>query len=333
MAMIHTKLNPPLRPSASFAVFWTAFHFAAVRFLAIVLAAGLFVGTVRCVSAQETAAYPNGTSGIKAGTVPPPGYYWLMYNRLYEARRTVDHNGDTVTGPGGVPLGLDVNAYANVHRFIHVTNYKVLGADFAWNAVLPLVGVDTEVAAYGIRDSAFKVADINIEPFVIEWHRPRYDFGYVYGVFFPTAERSVARAALPGKNFWTNYFGVAGTYYFDDERTWSISALSRYEICSKRRDADITPGDNFSFEWGLARNVEKTLDVGVSGYCSWQTTLDSGSDVTYYNTRDRVYGIGPEVQYFSMKYKLGYHFRYWWEFDARDRSQGTIATLTIVKPF
>jgi hypothetical protein len=283
--------------------------------------------------AQETAEYPNGTSGLKAGTVPPPGHYWLMYNRLYEARDSRDSNGRQETGANGEPLGLDVNAFANVHRFIHVTDKKIFGADYAWNCVVPLVGIDTKIAAYDVADSAFRIGDINLEPFVIEWHKPQYDFGFVYGMFCPTAERNDERPALPGKKFWTNYFGVAGTYYFDDDRNWALSALSRYEVCSKRTDKDIDPGDNFSFEWGLSRNVGKVLDVGVSGYCSWQTTLDSGSDVTYYNTRDRVYGIGPEIQYFSTKYKFGYHLRYWWEFDARDRSQGTIATLTIVKPF
>ena len=46
-------------------------------------------------------------------------------------------------------------------------------------------------------------------------------------------------------------------------------------MLTQRQDGvDIRVGDNFSFEWGLGRNVEKICDVGVSGYCSWQTTLD-----------------------------------------------------------
>jgi hypothetical protein len=101
---------------------------------------------------------------------------------------------------------------------------------------------------------------------------------------------------------------------------------------SRRRDRDITPGDNFSFEWGVGRNFDKTLDIGVSGFCSWQVTLDKGSDVTYTNVRDRAFGIGPEIQFFSVKHKLGYHFRFWWEYGVRDRTEGTIATLTLVKP-
>jgi len=280
---------------------------------------------VQAAAAQETAPYPNGTSGIKAGTVPPPGYYWLIYNRLYEA--------DEIRAPDGSLLAdADITGFANVHRFVNVTEHKILGADFAWNCVVPLVAIDSRISTFGVDNQEFRIGDLNLEPFILEWHEPRYDFGYLYGLFAPTASRDDARPALPGKAHWTHYVGAAGTYYFDDERTWSASILSRYEIATRRRDKDITAGDNFSFEWGLARNFNKTCDMGVSGFCSWQTTLDRGADVTYTNVRDHVYGIGPEINYFSTKYKLGYQFRCWWELDAVDRTQGTIATLTFVKP-
>jgi hypothetical protein len=113
-----------------------------------------------------------------------------------------------------------------------------------------------------------------------------------------------------------------------------LSFLSRYEMPTRRQDGvDVRAGNNFSFEWGLASNVQKTYDIGVSGYCSWQTTLDRGSDVTYVNVHDRSFAAGPEVQYFSPTFNVGYHLRAWWEFGVRDRTQGEIITLTIVKPF
>jgi hypothetical protein len=256
-----------------------------------------------------------------------------MYNRLYEADNSIGPHGEAAVDGLGNPIDLDLTVYANVHRFIYSTDYEVFGAKYAWNFVIPLVAVDVNLTNYGINETEFRIADFNIEPIVIEWHEPRYDFGYVYGLFAPTAGRNDARPAIPGKAHWTNYVGAAGTYYFDDDRTWAASILSRYEIASKRDDKDIRPGDNFSFEWGLSRNFDKTLDIGVSGYCSWQLTLDKGSDVTYTNVRDRVYGIGPEINYFSPKLNLGYNLRYWWEFEAVDRPQGTIACLTIVKPY
>lgn len=285
------------------------------------------------VQGQETAPYPNGTSGLLAGTVPPPGHYWLMYNRLYTADVLKSPDGGVATAADGGPLGLDFEALANVHRFIYVTDKKIWGADYAWNFVVPFVAIDAQIASAGIDDVDFKIGDMNVEPFVMEWHKPRYDFGFVYGFFSPTAHRSDTRPSLPGKDFWTNYAGLAGTYYLDEERTWSASILSRYEVPTKRMHKDITPGNNLSFEWGIGKTFQETSTFGVSGYCSWQTTLDRGSDVTYPNVLDHVYGIGPEVQYFSPEHKVGFHFRYWWEFDARDRPEGTIMTLTLVKPF
>jgi hypothetical protein len=82
--------------------------------LALVFALCAFASSAFC---QETAEYPNGTSGLKAGTIPPPGRYWLMYNRIYQTTRLMDANGDAVTGAGCQPLGMDVTGYANVHAF------------------------------------------------------------------------------------------------------------------------------------------------------------------------------------------------------------------------
>ncbi len=75
------------------------------------------------------------------------------------------------------------------------------------------------------------------------------------------------------------------------------------------------------------------LDVGLSSYASWQMTDDKGKDVADPSTHDRIFGIGPEIHYFLPKYGFGIQFRHWTEFGGRDRSQGQITTLTLVKPF
>lgn len=295
------------------------------------LGAWLLIATM--AAAQETAPYPNGTSGLKCGTTPPPGRYWLCYDRIYDSHDSVGPNRQSAVDANGNPLNFDLLAWANVHRFLWSTDYEILGAKYAWNFVIPAVAIDIDISNYGVHETGFHIADINIEPFVIEWKKPRYDFGFVYGLFAPTAQRNDFHPSLPGKAHFTNYAGLAGTYYFDEERTWTASVLSRYEIASVRQEKDIRAGDNFSFEWGIAKNINKTIDVGVSGYCSWQTTLDKGSDVNYPNVKDRAFAIGPEVQSFFPKYKFGYHLRAWREFGVIDRTQGTIITFTFVKPY
>lgn len=284
----------------------------------------LWLATGAVAAGQETSHYLNGTSGLKAATLPPPGNYWLAYNYAYSA--------DQLPRSNAPPLDVDVDTYASAHRFVFVTDKKLFGADYAWNFVVPFVWNSVEITDFGIQDSSTTFGDFFLEPFVIEWHKPRYDFGFVYGLVAPTGQRDINRPSLPGKNCWTNYFGFGGTWYFDEKRTWTASLLSRYEIHTQRRDLDLVPGDDFSFEWGLGKTFEETMTVGVSGYCAWHVTADRGPDVIS-PTHNRACAMGPEVQAFFPKLKLGLQARSWWEFAVKDRTQGHILTVTFVKPF
>jgi hypothetical protein len=298
-----------------------------VALLAVLLGSGVASGQA---IGNIGGAYPNGTSGLLAGTVPPPGQYWLMYNRFYHAPITTDASGEPATAPGGGPLGFHLNTFVNAHRVVTVTDKKIWGATYAWNFVVPLVGIDVNIDAFGVHDQNFTVADMNVEPFVIEWHAERYDVGFVFGLFAPTAPYDANQPALPGRDYWTLYPGLAGTYYFDDEKTWNLSFLSRYEVHTQREASDFRRGDDLSFEWGLGKKIEAAAQLGVSGYCSWQTTDNTGTGAF---SRDRGYGIGPEFQFFSVQHKCGIHVRHWFEFANQNRTEGTITTLTIVKPF
>ena len=282
--------------------------------------------------AQESYRYALGTSGLKAATVPPPGNYWLFYNFIYSADQLLDGAGNPAKDAAGNPVDFDVYAYANAHRFVFVTDHKILGADFSWNFAVPFVGTDLKITNYGVADSSFALGDIYVEPFVIEWHLPQIDFGVGYGLIAPSGQRRLDRPSLPGKEYWTHYPVFGATYYFDEERTWTAAMLGRYEINTELQGRDYRPGDHFNFEWGIGKTI-KTLDVGVSGYCDWQTTSDSGTDEANTGVRDRSFAIGPEVHYFFVEQKFGIHLRAWWEFGARDRAQGEIITLTLVKPF
>ncbi len=142
------------------------------------------VGGSPFAAAQETAPYPNGTSGIKAETVPPPGYYWLMYNRMYQVEELKGPAGETLTANDGSPLGASIRGYANVHRFVHVTELEFAGANYSWNAVLPFVAIKNQIAGWQIEDSQCRIGDVNLEPLVLEWHQPQYEFGFLYGLTF-----------------------------------------------------------------------------------------------------------------------------------------------------
>jgi len=70
-----------------------------------------------------------------------------------------------------------------------------------------------------------------------------------------------------------------------------------YEIHHEKDDADITPGDRFSLDWGISQflplNKDQTLlgELGIAGYSQWQVDVDedSGSNVIQaLNVKDKV---------------------------------------------
>jgi hypothetical protein len=93
----------------------------------------------------------------------------------------------------------------------------------------------------------------------------------------------------------------------------------------------VRPGDDFHIEWGAARNINKVLDVGVSGYCHWQVTSDTGTAAVNPGLHDRYLSIGPEVNYLHKNSGLFFQVRYQFEFEARNRSEGRNLVFSIVK--
>ena len=284
--------------------------------------------------AAETCHYVNGAEGIKAATLPPPGFYWRSYNVWYTADTITDGSGDDL------PFDFNLDVLATVHRLVWISDFKLFGADYGATAVIPLVNNDLEITppggvpGAGVDDHEFGLGDIALEPFVLAWHGERWDASFGAAVYVPVGIYAPAEPASTGKDPWAGMFTAGGTYYFDAEKTWSASILARYEIHSSKRDLNIKAGDDFHFEWGVGKTIAQGWDVGVAGYCQWQVSDDSGTDVTWDRTvHDRVFAVGPEVSGFVPQWGLGVSLRVQWEFEAIDRPEGVVSTLTLTKRF
>jgi hypothetical protein len=278
--------------------------------------------------------YVNGVEGIKAATLPPPGFYYRMYNVFYNADEVKDAAGDEV------PVDFDLSIYALVNRLIWISDIKILGADFGADVILPLVysDIDTFVQVEdGLEKydaDTFALGDIVIEPFVLSWHTPRHDASFGVALYTPTGKYDKNSPETPGEDMWTVMFTLGGTRYLDAEKTWSASILARYEIHSEKDEVKVEPGDDFHFEWGIGKTLAKIWDVGLTGYCHWQVTDDSGSGVRWdKDDHDRVYAIGPEVSVFVPPVKSFLSLRTQWEFKAKDRPEGNCTSLTLTKMF
>ncbi len=72
-------------------------RFTGLAFFALGLVCILF-GTALGGGENE---YPNGIEGLKAASLPPPGFYYKMYNVLYTADTLADPDGNESKTPGG----------------------------------------------------------------------------------------------------------------------------------------------------------------------------------------------------------------------------------------
>ena len=70
---------------------------------------------------------------------------------------------------------------------------------------------------------------------------------------------------------------AGATWYIDQEKTWAVSALNRYEFNTEQRDTHVTPGQAYTLEWGVSKTVMKVVDLGAVGYYQQQVTTNSGA--------------------------------------------------------
>jgi hypothetical protein len=85
-------------------------------------------------------------------------------------------------------------------------------------------------------------------------------------------------------------------------------------------------------EYGISQYLSERLEVGLSGYNTWQMTDDSGSDATN-NGRDRMYGIGGQIAYWFVKDKFYVSARYITQYGVKDRTEGDYGVLTLMYAF
>lgn len=269
-----------------------------------------------------TSHYVPGVEGLMGSSLPPPGFYLRDYNVFYTA--------DRLNMPNGDKAGVDFSAavYANVIRGIWVTDWKVLGGNFVMDALVPLEY--TQIKVNGFKDSEFGFGDICLEPAVISWHGQQWDAAFGYALWMPTGDSQVGTAE-PGKGFWGHMITAGGTYYFDKEKTWALSLLNRYEINQRETDTHITPGNEWTLEWGLSKKINPVVNLGIVGYYQLQTTTDCGDNAS--SQRDQVLAFGPEISLVSPDLGLFTSLRYNFEVMAKDRPQGQTTVLTFTKVF
>lgn len=294
--------------------------------LAVLCLCGLGSGVAFAASGH----YANGGEGVLGANVPPPrpgGFYWKIYNMYYAANSMRDN------GRGEAPGDFSINILAQAHRFIYSSGIEILGGNLLFDLIVPITYTDIsykEIGPASFDDTCWGVGDVFIEPVFIGWHRPRWDAFAAIGAYLPTGIYDADKPASPGMGFWTMMFSAGGVWYFDAEKSWSASILARYQVHTEQIDTNITPGDHFSFEWGLGKTLSG-FSLGIAGYCHWQVSDDSGPGTNSH--REQAFAMGPEIGYTFEDLGINVVLRSVWEFENKNKAQGSMTSLNVVYAF
>ncbi|SDK42679.1 Uncharacterized conserved protein [Ferrimonas sediminum] len=285
------------------------------------------------LAATSGSHYPLGAEGVKAASAPPPGLHYRLYNTWYQA--------STMTNDSGRDSGLDfdLDLFAQVHRFVHVTEKKILGANWGYNVLIPLVDKDLSIEPLGVKGShSLSLSDVIIEPLSLFWFRERFDAAFALAIIAPTGDYDANKAASPGFGYWSGMMSAGATYYLDEDKSWSISALTRTLVHGKQDDTDIRPGAEFVVEGGIGKqfhlNHTWLMEPGFTYCATWQISDDSknGHGVIA-DDRKRNFGIGAEMNLFYLPWLVQGNLRYVHEFESKNTTEGSSVVLTLTKSF
>lgn len=237
-------------------------------------------------TAQAEGHYVAGVEGLQGASAPPPGTYYLGYLVHYDV--------NSFRAPGSknaLPGSNTASVTALANRFVRISGTKVLGADYGYEMIVPVISTSLKIGAAGLDDSRTGVGDVYLGPLVLGWHGAQWDAVAAAGVWLDTGKDDYA--ASPGKGYKSTMLTGGATYYFDAAKSISGSALFRFERHG-RDNTGVRPGNQLTLEWGVGKNLG-TFQAGVVGYSQWQTSNDRGPGMT--DKQAERHAIGAEVVY------------------------------------
>lgn len=284
-----------------------------------------------------------GATSFLDGAAPPPGVYYINYSVFSNGKKAVNIDGDTIAG------GAKVAALTNLHQFTFISNWEVLGGNFVYQALVPVVAVTTKGSLTGslgpvaMSNATAGLGDLVTGP-AIQWynkklfHRPFFS-RLEADVVLPTGSYDENYLANPGSNLVTVEPFYALTWFFSEK--WETSWRVIYHMNGENKDFNggplgkgLEPGDTLSFNYTLSRAVSPKWRLGIAGYGLKQLTLDKIGGDEQAGSKEQVFGVGPGFALVNME-NGGYAvmFNHILETNVKNRFSGSKTNLQITLKF
>lgn len=264
-----------------------------------------------------------GTIGLNAGRQQEPGLTAADQLVFYSADRLRDGKGELLPVPG-----LRLRALVNGVGLSY--SLAVKGIFLNWAASAPLAHVQLASDLPQASIDKFGLGDARVQPAGVGWRTARLDLVASYALYIPTGRFEPGGRGGLSRGSFSHEFALGGTAFFDPRRRWFFAALASYELNQRKLGIDITRGDTVQIQGGAGWQGLGIFDIGVAAYALWQVRDDRGSALppALRGSRDRVFGLGPEVGVRIRAIRTRVSLRYEHDFAVRARPEGQILVLT-----
>jgi hypothetical protein len=291
----------------------------------------LLLSPFTAMAATSGTHNPVGGKGVLSGTFPPPGKMaYQLYVGQNTQKRTFDNSGDELD------VDINVDVFSLSHVLVYTSKKKILGGYYGTAISIPTATANISVAGNS-DDTALSLGDIKVELGAINWINKNSTAKVVLAAIMPTGEFHEDDMASPGLGYWTGLLDVGGTYWFDDAKTLSFSVLTHTSISSKQKDTDITPGAEFTVEYGLGKEISVNdwrIIPGLCGTGYWQISDDnSDRGAAVDGMRKRVMSLGTEFTVLHKPTMTIGTLRTLREFGAKNTSKGSAIVFVLTKEF
>jgi hypothetical protein len=271
-------------------------------------------------SPRDLLSAPAGTRGI------------APYISYYAADSARTGSGEKVDASKGIDVA--ANSWMFTPVFFYAPPVTLLGADWAITVVPAYgeAGANARLTAFQQDITLFDNnntgwADLYVIPANLTWHlNPTWAVSAQYAFWAPVGEFDPDSADNVGLGYWSHNFRGTASYFPRDNPTLLLSASVLYEINGDKEGFDLRPAPHASVELGASWAVSERFICGVIAGGIWEMGNASGRDASE-DGRDRMLNAGAEATYWFVPGKVGAMARITREFGARDRFQGTTATL------
>lgn len=266
--------------------------------------------------------YPNGAENWFAGAVPPPGSYFINYAGHY--------SGEMRDGSGNKVPGVKVAATFDAMRYVQVTKQKLLGADWAWHVIVPVVRQKLDIAPLGGEATKTGLGDITLNPIILAWHTPTWHYAAGLDINLPTGayDKDDPRRSI-GANYASVEPVLAASYL---GQRWEVSGKLMLNLKQRNKDTDYKSGTEVHADYLVGRNFGP-WGVGLSGYYLKQVTDDkrAGVKVGPDGNRGQVLALGPSLKY-TGEGGLTWVAQWQHETEVRNRFQGDKLWVKLILP-